>query len=275
MDPVVARKLARTANPYPSIVFLAPEAGAAYATAGLPPGRMGYFAGRSAPMGAITAEVVIATFYSFAPALIRSCIPAAWSLASPTTILQHRLTAVNAALRRILGDGVVTAPQVKEAASLARAAAEACEPEGRALFAGHASLPWPTEPHLDLWHSLTLLREYRGDGHLIALQVAGYSGCDAMVMTKAMGGTPAAFIASRAWSSEQWAASADGLRARGLIDADGAATQAGRAHREALEHQTDLLALAPFQAVGEESCLRLRELIRPMSVAIAGSLFPR
>jgi hypothetical protein len=258
-------------NPYPSIVFLAPEAAAAYAAAGLREGRMGYFAGRAAPMGAVTAEVVIATFYSFQPALIRSVIPAAWSLASPALILEHRLAAVDAALRRVLGDEVLCGPQVREAARLARAAAEECRPEGRPLFAGHMSLPWPGEAHLELWHALTLLREYRGDGHLIALQAAGYSGCDAMVMTKAVGEVPAAFVATRAWSDEQWTQSADSLRSRGLIDGDEVATQAGRAYREAVEHQTDLLALGPLEALGEQNCLKLRELVRPMSVTIVNS----
>ena len=42
-------------------------------------------------------------------------------------------------------------------------------PEGRPLFAGHVSLPWPDEPHLVLWHAQTLLREYRGDNHIAAL----------------------------------------------------------------------------------------------------------
>src|ERR1700733_14051807 len=275
MDPVIARKLARTANPYPSVVFLAPEAAAAYEAAGLPPGRAGYFAGRAAPMGAVSAEVVIATFYSFQPELIRSCIPTAWSAASPEVILRHRLRSVDAALRRVLGDEVVAGPEIKEAGRLARVAAEACAPEGRALFAGHAPPPRPGEPHLDLWHSLTLLREHRGDGHLIALQVADYSGCDAMVMTQAMGDGPAAFVASRAWSADQWAESVDRLRARGLVDAEAIATEAGRAHREAVERQTDLLALPPLEALGEEGCLRLGGLIRPMSVAIAGHLFPR
>src|ERR1700735_1742760 len=158
MDPLIARKLARTANPYPSVVFLAPEAAAAYAVAGLPAGRAGYFAGRAAPMGAVTAEVVIATFYSFQPDLIRTCIPAAWSAASPEVILGHRLISVGAALRRLLGDEVVTGPEIKEAERLARTAAEACQPEGRALFAGHASLPWPGEPHLNLLRSLPTLR---------------------------------------------------------------------------------------------------------------------
>jgi len=274
VDPLIARKLARTANPYPSIIFLAAEAEVASEAAGLPRGPMGYFAGRAAPMGAVPAEVVIATFYNFQPDLIRSCIPAAWSFATPADLLRHRLAAIDVALRRVLGDGVVTGPQVAEAAALARTAAQACQPEGRALFAGHASLPWPQEPHLDLWHSLTLLREHRGDGHIIALQAAGYSGCEALVMHVAVGGVPRPFARTRAWSAEQWAAAADSLRSRGLIDAAEVATEQGRAHREEVEAQTDLLSVEPLEALGESGCLRLRELVRPWSVAIAADIYP-
>jgi hypothetical protein len=272
---VIARKLGRTANPYPSIIFLTAEAEMVSDAAGLPRGPMGYFAGRSAPMGAVSAEVVVATFYNFQPDLIRSCIPAAWSYTTPADLLGHRLAGVDVALRRVLGDEVISGPQMAEAARLARIAAEACAPEGRALFAGHASLPWPREPHLDLWHSLTLLREHRGDGHIITLQVAGYSGCEALLMHVAVGGVPRAFVRTRAWSAEQWAAAADSLRARGLIDADEVATEAGRAHREAVEAQTDLLAVGPLEALGEEGSLRLRELVRPWSVAIAADIFPQ
>jgi hypothetical protein len=274
VEPLIARKLARTANPYPSVVFLVPEAAAAYAAVGLPRGPMGYFAGRAAPMGPVPAEVVIATFYNFQPELVRSCIPAAWSLAAPADILAGRLVAVDAALRRMLGDEVVSGPQVAEAARLATVAAQACQPEARVLFAAHASLPWPDEPHLELWHALTLLREHRGDGHLIALQAAGYSGCEALIMHKAIGGVPAAFVGTRAWSAEQWATAADSLRARGLIDADEVATEAGLAHREEVERQTDLLATGPLRALGEPGCLRLRELMKPMSVTIAAGLYP-
>jgi hypothetical protein len=275
VDPVIARKLARTANPYPSIIFLAPEAATASAAAGLPRGPMGYFAGRAAPMGAVPAEVVIATFYNFQPELVRSCIPAAWSHTTPEVLLEHRLTGTDLALRRMLGDDVVTGPQVAEAAELARTAAEACQPEGRPLFAGHASRPWPDEPHLNLWHSLTLLREHRGDGHLMALQLAGYSGCEALLMHVATGGVPRAFVGTRAWSQAQWAAAADSLRSRGLIDADEVATEAGRAHREAVEDQTDQLSIQPLEVLGEAGAFRLRELMKPMSVTIAAGLYPQ
>lgn len=275
VDPLIARKLARTVNPYPSIIFLASEAATAAAAAGLPPGPMGYFAGRAAPMGAVPAEVVIATFYNFQPGLVRSCIPAAWSVTTPSALLEHRLAATDAALRRVLGDEVISGPEMAEAAALAAIAAHACQPEGRALFAGHASLPWPAEPHLGLWHALTLLREHRGDGHLMALQLAGYSGCEALLMHVAVGGVPREFVATRSWSAEQWAAAADNLRARGLIDTSEVATEAGRAGREAVEQHTDQLALAPLAVLGEDGCLRLRELIRPWSVTIAADIYPQ
>jgi len=274
VDPLIARKLARTANPYPSIIFLVPEAERAATAAGLPRGPMGYFAGRAAPMGAVPAEVVIATFYNFRPELVRACIPAAWSFTTPGALLEHRLVATDVALRRVLGDDVVTGPQIAEAARLARAAAEACQPEGRALFAGHASLPWPDEPHLELWHALTLLREHRGDGHLMALQLAGYSGCEALLMHVAVGGVPKAFVATRAWSAGEWQGAADRLRSRGLIDADEVATEAGRAHREAVEEHTDQLSIGPLRVIGTDGSLRLRELMRPWSVAIAADIYP-
>ena len=65
-------------------------------------------------------------------------------------------------------------------AELAGLLREACTvlraPEGRPLYAGHADLPWPDEPLLELWHAASLLREHRGDGHIAALLHAGLTG---------------------------------------------------------------------------------------------------
>ena len=44
MDPVVARKMHRTLEPYHGLVYLVPEAADAYTHIGLRAGRMGYFA---------------------------------------------------------------------------------------------------------------------------------------------------------------------------------------------------------------------------------------
>lgn len=273
VNPLGVRNVARMLNPYPSVVFRAPEVAEAYQSVGLRPGMMGYFAGRAAPMGAVPADVVIATFYNFQPALVRSVIPEAWTLASPTAILQRRLEGVDAGLRRIVGEDLIAAPEVKEAAALACAAAEACGLEGRPLFAGHASMSCPDAPHLALWHALTLLREYRGDGHITALQSAGYSGCEALAMHLAVGVLPEAIARSRGWSPDEWAAALDALRSRGWVDDEGKATPAGRAARELVELQTDRLSARPFDTLGEDRCRRLGDLVGPMAARVAESLF--
>ena len=168
MDPVIARKTFRTLEPLHGFVYFSPDAEPEYVAVGLKPGRMGYFASRSAPMGAVAAEVVIATFFNFHPALVRRSIPAAWELASPAAILAARVRGADAGLRALLGPRL-DEPGVAEVAELARRAADACRPEGRPLAAGHLALEWPTEPHLVLWHAISILREYRGDGHAVAL----------------------------------------------------------------------------------------------------------
>jgi hypothetical protein len=267
MEPLMARKMWRTLEPYHGMIYFAPEATAAYEALGVA-GRGGYFASRAAPMGAVPAEVVIATFFNFNPALVRQGIPSAWAAASPAQLLDARLAAADAALRRSLGDEVDD-PSVGRAAELARTAAEACTPEGRPLYAGHASLPWPAPPHLALWHAITLLREFRGDGHIACLVDAGMEGIDALVLHAASGDVPrSALQSSRAWDDAAWAGSVARLRERGIVDGEGAFTEAGAAVRQHIEDRTDALALAPWAALGEAGCDELRGLVRPLSKAI-------
>ncbi len=273
MDPVVARKMHRTLEPYHGLVYLVPEAADAYSRIGLREGRMGYFASRAAPMGPVPADVVIATFFNFQPDLVRASIPEAWSLASVDAILEARLALVDTALRRILGDDVVRSSEVVEAERLARLATEGCTPEGRPLYAGHASLAYPDEPHLALWHSLSLLREFRGDGHIAALVAAENDGCDAIVMHVASGELPKAFAATRAWSDTEWAASQEKLRTRGWLGADNDITDAGRESRQWVEDRTDQLALRCWERLGDDRAQRLRTLVRPLSKAIADVVF--
>ena len=271
VEPMLARKLHRTLEPYHGVIYFSPEAAAGYAALGIPDRQMGYFASRVAPLGAVPGEVVIATFFNFAPAEVLRCIPAAWGFATPDALLAARLAGIDGTLRRILGD-VVEGPEVAEAADLARVAAEACTPEGRPLYAGHASLPWPDEPHLVLWHALSLLREHRGDGHIAAMVVEGVDGCEALVIHGATGEVPAEVLkSSRARTDEDWAGAEAGLRDRGWLASDGTLTDAGRAHRQWVEDRTDQLAVAPWQHLGAEGCNRLRELVRPFSKAIVAS----
>ena len=275
MDPLIARKTWRTLEPLHGFVYFSPDAEPAYLAVGLNPGRMGYFASRSAPMGAVPAEVVIATFFNFHHDLVRSVIPDAWTLATPAAVLDARLSIADTGLRRMLGDDV-SSPAMKEAADLARIAAEtACEhPEGRPLFAGHASLPWPDETHLVLWHAQTLLREYRGDAHVAALALDGLTGLEALVCHAAAGDVPAeALRTTRSYSEAAWAAGIEGLAARGILKADGSFTDEGRRRRDDVERITDERSVAPYAAIGEEGCERLRTLARPFSKTISEAAF--
>lgn len=273
MNSETARKTWRTAEPIHGFIYFLPEAGDAYAALGSIGPRTGYFASRSAAMGAVPAEVVVSTFYNFNPALVHESMAPAWNVASPGTWVATRLSAVDAGLRRAWG-GAVDTPEIRELADILRAAAErACEsPEGRPLFAGHASLRWPDEPHLALWHAQTLLREFRGDGHIAALVSEGLSGLEALVTHGASGDVSAKVLASsRAWSEDEWAGAVEGLVSRGIVNPDGSFTDKGREQRGRIEAVTDELSVAPYAAIGAERCDRARELARPLSRAIVDS----
>ena len=270
MEPVMARKMWRTLEPYHGLVYFAPEATAAYEALGIV-GFDGYFASRAAAMGAVPAEVVVATFFNFNPTVVHQAIPHAWELTTPAVLLDARLAATDAALRRAAGE-LLEDPGVARAAQLARAASEACTAAGRPLYAAHAGLPWPEPDHLALWHAVTLLREFRGDGHIACLVDAGLDGIDALVVHAASGEVPRAVLqTSRRWDDAAWDASIERLAARGLVDATGAFTEAGASLRQQIEDQTDALALGPWAGLGEEGCDELRSLVRPLSKAIVAS----
>lgn len=272
----LAAKCHRALDPLHSLIYFAPEADEKLSGIGLRPGRMTYFASRSAPMGPVGPGMVTATFYNFNPDLVARHIPRAWGLASPEAILATRLEVADAALRRLLGDAV-DSPEVAEAAELAREAATACTPQGRPLYAAHAELDWPEQPHLVLWHAITLLREYRGDAHIAALTLHGLDGLSALISHCATGRgfTEAAAKATRGWSDEQWSAGVEGLRDRGVLDGGGALTEDGVALRERIEAATDAASTAPYDHLGEEKCVRLREIGKTLSrQAVAAGAFP-
>src|ERR1700689_4991042 len=205
-DALLARKTWRTLEPLHGMVYFVPKAAEAYARLGVT-GRAGYFASRAAPMGAVTADVVVSTFFNFNPELVHAAIPAVWELATPVALVTARFSAVDAAFRRLEGEGVVSANEMCRAAELARHAAEEAgrRVEGRPLAAAHADVVWPTAPHLVLWHAQSILREYRGDGHVAILLTHGLSGIEALVTHAASGDVPTgALRATRGWSDAQW-----------------------------------------------------------------------
>lgn len=274
----LARRAHNATNSLHSLIYFAPETEQHLTSVGLGAGRMCYFAGRAAPMGAVGSGVVTATFYNFSPGLVARSIPAAWELSSPDTVTRARLAAAGAALTRLLGPDVIASADMITMAALLRDAAGACSAEGRPLYAGHADLDWPDAPHLVMWHAVSLLREHRGDGHTCALAGAGLSGIEALVTHTATGKgfIPEFARASRGWSQDEWDSAVSGLADRGLLDGQGALTPAGQALRADVEDQTDRLAAAPWQHLGEQRTEDVIRIGKAMTRAvITAGAFPR
>ena len=280
-DLAAARRHWHLAEPLHAVVYFAPEIPEADAALGLRGFWMSYFAGRAAPMGPVTAPVVTATFYNFAPRLVERAIPDAWSLADPAVVLDTRLAAVERVLGRLLGDGA-DGPELIEAAGVARLAALACPVEGRPLAAAWAGVLDQADdlpPSVALWLALTVLREHRGDGHVAALVTEGVGGCEAHVLLAATGAvTRERQQGARAWTDDEWEAATDRLVERGWLAADRSSlSPAGIDGRARVEDTTDRLALAPWLTVGADAGARFDELLRPLceDVVAAGEIsFP-
>ncbi|WP_405149663.1 hypothetical protein OG589_15280 [Sphaerisporangium sp. NBC_01403] len=267
-----ARRVWHHLEPVHAALYFAPEAFKEAAALGYDVESRwpSYFAWRAAPLGAAGADLVTATFYSFSPRVIAEHVPAVWSVAAPEEVLAARLRAVDAVFRAILGDRLAD-DGLREAAGLARTAAEAVTVAGRPLAAANRDLFWAGEPHLVLWQAATVLREHRGDGHIAALLAAGLDPCEALVSFAAIGAAPVANFAGRGWTAEEWAAANDRLAARGWVNSEGLATEEGRRGRDAVERLTDELAAAPWRALGARAADRLAELVVPVFAAVLES----
>lgn len=275
---LIARKAHRALEPVHAMIYFAPEATERFEALGLRRARLAYLASRSAPMGAVGPGVVTATFFNFSPAVVAEEIPKAWAIASPESVVAARFEAAGAALERLLGADAVRSAAVTEAAELAEEATRGCGAEARPLYAGHADQRWPSAPHVRLWHAVSLLREYRGDGHVWALARAGLSGLQALVLrcTSGEGPNERFLKRSRGWSDDEWDTARATLRDRGLLNEAGELTDAATTLLEELEVETDALAAAPWRYLGTERTERLIELGSELahSLVHAGA-FPR
>jgi len=188
-----------------NVSYFAPEGKAATDALGCKGMWMGYFGMRAAPLGAVTAEVVGATFVSFSPAMVQRAIPDVWVAASPAQYLETRLSVNDQVWRRIWGDHVATAAATLEAAELARRAVLDIETSGRPLAAVNKALPLSDKAHLSLWQSLTTLREHRGDGHIALLTANGIDSVQALILACAYGKYPRSVMQpGRKWSDVEW-----------------------------------------------------------------------
>ncbi|WP_159943497.1 MULTISPECIES: hypothetical protein [unclassified Nocardiopsis] len=255
---------------YHTPVYFAPETETAYREAGFKGYWMGYFASRSAALGPAPADVVTAAFYNFAPARVARAIPDAWTLSSPRAALTARASVADQVLGRVLGE-LTHSPDTARAAEAAVAAVHACPRAGRTLFAAHAALPVPDQPHLALWWAATALREFRGDGHIAALMAAGVDGCEANVISVALGTAPQRQRDLRGWTEQEWDQARERLRERGWLTPHGTLTDLGRTERERVEATTDRLAAPALAPLGPHGTDDLTRLLEPLAERILAS----
>jgi hypothetical protein len=255
-----ARRMFELLEPICLVTFFADESNEALAALGHRTYWDGYFASRAAPLGRVPAQVVHAAFYSFADGEAARHIPSAWETIPPEASVAARERGSAASLRRILGTRLADSRGLARAADLTTKAATSAPTEGRVMYAGMRTLPVPTDPVARLWHSATMLREHRGDGHVAALAGARIGGTEAHVLWALAHDIhpPESFGRIHHLPKQRLAAIMNGLRERGLIDADNRFTDAGRETTQRIEALTDELAAAPYDAL---SLAELDELV--------------
>ncbi|MGZ6081784.1 MAG: SCO6745 family protein [Myxococcaceae bacterium] len=265
-DPAVARRLFDLTEPICLVNFFSEEPNESMAELGFTNYWDGYFAGRAAPLGLVPAEVVHAAFYSFADGEVARHIPRVWDTTTPGAAHAARQRGCVAALRRILGE-LAEDPGLARAADLLAKASTSAPTEGRVMYAGLRALAMPEEPVARLWHAANMLREHRGDGHVVALVSEQVGGTEAHVLSAlAMGIHPAeSFGRIHHLPKATLARVMEGLHERGLLDSSGRLTNAGQAKKDRIESLTDALATAPYDALDTAELGELVARLEPVS----------
>jgi len=265
-QPTVARRLFDLTEPICLVNFFSEEPNESMAALGFTNYWDGYFAGRAAPLGLVPAEVVHAAFYSFAQGEVARHIPLVWETTTPEAAHAARQEGCVAALRRILG-GLVESPGLARAAELLARASVSAPTEGRVMYAGLRTLPMPEEPVARLWHAANMLREHRGDGHVVSLVSERIGGTESHVLSALdMGIHPAeSFGRIHHLPRARLAEVMNGLRDRGLLDPSGRLTGTGRATKDRIESLTDTLAAAPYEGLTPRELEELVTVLEPIS----------
>lgn len=207
----------------------------------------GYAWGRAAALGEPSPGVVASSFAVFEPELIGGVYDAGRAACSRDQVLATRSEATTASLAALLDDADVAA-----AATQLHDAAIDLDRSGRPLYAGLAELPMPDDPMGVLWRSAEMIREHRGDSHIAACVAAGLDPISMNILTELWVGMPlGSYTGTRGWDDVAIAASADQLRAAGLLDGD-QLSAAGRAAREQIEDATDQAQQALVNNLGTD-----------------------
>ncbi len=193
-----------------------------------------YVGGRGAFLGEPVGGVVASAFAWFEPNMVASLWETAVATVSRDQLVELRDASVTDSLRAVLGGD-----DPSGVADLLTDAVMGADGMGRPLFSGLCAGGPPTEPLLRLWWACGLVREHRGDSHVVSANAAGLDAVQMNILTELWIGMPLlSYTGTRGWSAEAMQDAVDRLQTRGWI-ADGALTDAGRVARLAIETATD------------------------------------
>jgi hypothetical protein len=256
-------------EPIHAVTYFSPEARETFADIGLTRYWDGYFAGRAAPLGAVTAAPVVAIFSGFAPLLVERVLPAVWSTVTVDRVLDARSRGAAATLRKLVPD----VRSVTDAADVLAQAAARADTVGRPLAAANGALPVESDPYRRLWQAAATLREHRGDGHVIALVEGGIAGISTIVLRSAVDIDATSVRKARGWTEEQWATEVEELSARGLLIGHGQITEKGTAALDHAEQVTNRLAVRPWHGVTDDEIADVARTLAPIARACQ-TVFP-
>lgn len=140
-------------------------------------GRPLYFAGRGGALGDVEAEVVVAAFAFFPPAVVAEHWTAARQVMPPPAAARAYARLCNEWGRRNLADR----PGGERALELLERVADEADPYGLPLFAGWRALPRPDDVPGRLAQVMNVLREHRGSVHACAVAAVGLGPLEANV----------------------------------------------------------------------------------------------
>ena len=150
-----------------------------------------YFTSRGACMGTVSGEVVAAAFGCFNPKVVVPCVQAGWQITTRDAVLEARLNSTIAMLQRVIGEQPEGIGRVTD---VLRRAADVAPWTGGPIFGGLRSQGFPGDLLGDLWRAADLLREHRGDSHVIAWAVAGADAVEILLLTEGWWGLPPATL---------------------------------------------------------------------------------
>jgi hypothetical protein len=265
----LARALWTLFEPIHAVTYFSDQSREALAAIGLARYWDGYFAGRSAPVGALSGPPVTAMFSGFAPFLVDRALPAAWSVVTPAQVIEARYVGAAQTLRALVPDERT----VERASAALTPLVQNLDLIGRPLAAAFASLPLEDDPYRRVWQLAGTLREHRGDGHVIAIVSLEIAGISTLVLRSGVDLDAASMQKARGWTDDEWAAETERLIGRGLLDAERRITPAGADLLNRAEDLTNRLALSSLDGLADDDVRDIARALVPVAAAVT-LMFP-